>query len=78
MNGPNHIPTIKDYRRAVRQAAVVRVQVRFGACEQWVRISKSEALKLVEGLDENLTEKDLEVDNLYEWCELGTATVYVG
>jgi hypothetical protein len=50
------LKTVKATREAISKAKIILVQVRFGESEQWVKLSKIEAIKLLNGYtDDDIT-----------------------
>jgi hypothetical protein len=46
------IETVAELRKAVKAASECLIQVRFGCCEKWIKIAKSEVLgQLLVGLE---------------------------
>lgn len=70
----NSIPAAKA---AVKTARKVMVQIRFGCSENWVKISKVEALEFLELIGDNTTAREMEMGtgNFGEW---NNHIVYLG
>jgi hypothetical protein len=49
------ITTIPSLKCAIKNARRIRVQPKFGTNEKWIRISKVEALELIEGYADDAT-----------------------
>jgi hypothetical protein len=56
------ILTLASLLRSIRAADVIYTQIRFGAVETWVKISKKEALGLWERLGESESPEDFGLD----------------
>lgn len=54
------IDTIEQLQRAIKLAKHIRIQVRFGVSERWVKITKAQALELLEDIG-NATPRELEM-----------------
>ena len=55
------IKTVKEFRKAVKDCREVRIGVRFGVADAYVKIAKADALKLVKGWGGNTTGRELEM-----------------
>lgn len=55
------IMTIPELRKFVKKADVIFAMVRFGCSEEWLKITKKEALFLLDGFEDGDTPKDLEM-----------------
>lgn len=71
------LETIPQLRKAIRGARLVMVQLRFGTDEQWVKISKREALDFIEGYADHVSPRDLEMFG-NSFGSLSGTVVYMG
>jgi hypothetical protein len=53
--------TIPSVRRAIKSARAVYVQPRFGCSEHWVKVTKAEALNMLESFPDHFTPEDAEM-----------------
>lgn len=58
---PRDINTVKEFKETIKKAKIVLCTVRFGNVEKSSKISKIEALALVEDLDNDTTGEDLDM-----------------
>lgn len=57
-----NILTVPELRKAIKESSAVYADVRFGVCERFVKISKQEAMALVETIgDDSTTPEDFEM-----------------
>lgn len=54
------IDTIEQLHRAIKTAKCIRIQVRFGFSERWLKITKVQALELIEDMG-NSTPREAEM-----------------
>lgn len=72
------IKTVKDLRKSIREAKMVLVQPRFGLSEAYVKISKREAVAMMDGLTDDMTPDSLGMatDSFASVNEIGE--LYIG
>lgn len=61
MTDYQRIDTVPKLRKAIKEANIVLVQVRFGVSEKYVKLSKIEARALIDGLEDDATPEDCEI-----------------
>lgn len=62
----HYIETLKDLKAEIKKCPEIYIAPRFGLSEQWLRITKKEALYLISHYPDNATSKSLEMDKLGE------------
>lgn len=80
---PAAIKSLPELRKSIKEADLILGMLRFGNVEKWIKISKKEALYLIEGLKDTETAEDLgmygssfgslEIDD-----KTGKMTLYIG
>jgi hypothetical protein len=55
------IETVGHLRAAIKRAKRICVQARFGTSESWIKISKVQALELIEGANDRQRASDFEM-----------------
>ena len=55
------LTTVEQLRDYIGFAEEVRIQVRFGTCEEWVKLAKKEARVLIDALEDNATPEHMEM-----------------
>lgn len=55
------IVTIKRLKQAIRTTRNIYVQPRFGTSERWIRVSKKDALELIDGMTDDKKPYDYEM-----------------
>lgn len=74
-----NITTVLDLKRAIRDAKLILIQVKFGCSEKWVKISKAEAKDMISELDANATPESFEMYSAdFGSFEASSKTLYLG
>lgn len=82
-SAPALITSLPELRKFIKEASLIVGMLRFGTIEKWIKISKKEALILIQGIPDTATPEEcemfggnfgsLEIDD-----KTGKMTLYLG